>query len=954
MSIRALRGACRWTVLATITVGYSLFIGQALAASAFECRWTDTPPVLDGQGEDLVWQRAAPVDNFAQPWVEGAPHAKARTSARLLWDREYLYFYAQMEDTDVVAEVREHDGPMWENDVFELFFRPAEKYAGYYEFEVNPAEAVLDAFFPTAESWKDPEQIKRGTFHLDAKVAVRGTLNAHDDTDAGWAVEGRIPWSDFLRTGGRPTPGETWRVNLARVNGAGAAGELSSAAPLTKLSFHRTDEFAALRFVGPDPLPRESWENKRLIGSPEGPAEYVTRREWPQLSARFLVAIVPVPGSEWLWFIQEEGYRENPMKLRRFRRQGDGGDAETLLDLPDYAYDVAFHPRFAENGFVFIGANGPHAKTPRSSRVLRYTVRDGRPDPASRTPIIEWSSDGHNGCALAFATDGTLFVSSGDGTGDSDTDHAGQDTHSLRAKILRIDVDHPAEGKLYSVPRDNPFVGDARFAPETWAYGLRNPWRLTFDSASGQLWSGENGQDSWEYARLVQRGANYGWSRYEGGHDFREIEPLGPQPVTFPTIEHSHSEFRSLSGGVVYRGKQFPALVGAYIYGDFGTGRLWAARHDGARLEWDRELCDTPLAITHVTADADGELLIADYGTGAAGGGIHRLASAPPPTPAPPFPAKLSETGLFTDVEKLAPERGVLRYEINEPAWHDGAVGEYYLALPADGTIEVTPVKSWQPPDGTTLAQTLTLGGRRIETRILLKQQNDWAGYTYVWNSAQTDAALADKGGADFEIANGEAKQSWRVPSRAECLMCHSRQANFALTLHEAQLNHGEQLALWERLGLLRVDVASFEHEHAPQFPNQRSASSSPLLPRNLNRLRRFVANDAQANLEARARSYLGANCAHCHTLYGGGNSAMEFDWLSPREQMRTIGERPVHGDFGLPDARVVAPGAAARSVIVSRVSVRGPGQMPPIGTRLPDPFGTRLLVEWIQSLPTN
>ena len=221
----------------------------------------------------------------------------------------------------------------------------------------------------------------------------------------------------------------------------------------------------------------------------------------------------------------------------------------------------------------------------------------------------------------------------------------GQDPRSLRAKILRIDVDHPADGKLYAVPRDNPFVGDARFAPETWAYGLRNPWRLTFDAASGQLWSAENGQDLWEYARLVQRGANYGWSVFEGSHRFAEDRAAGPHPVTFPTLEFSHAEFRSLSGGVVYRGKNFPGLTGAYVFGDFGTGRVWAAKHDGSKLEWTRELLDTPLAITHVSADAAGELLIADYGSPVYGagvsGGIYRLEGAPvPATPPPEFPLR--------------------------------------------------------------------------------------------------------------------------------------------------------------------------------------------------------------------------------------------------------------------------------------------------------------------------
>ncbi|MDB6173877.1 MAG: hypothetical protein JWL59_3188 [Chthoniobacteraceae bacterium] len=929
---------------------------SAAQAAPLECRWAATPPQIDGEGGDAVWQQASFVENFSQPWLKEAPAIKEGTRVKLLWDREWLYFYAEMKDADVCADVFTHNGRLWENDVVELFFRPSKKHAGYFEFEVNPAGAVFDAFFPKAGSWRDPEQVGRGEFHVEAKVAINGTLNRHGDTDIGWTVEGRIPWSDFNPAGGRPVPGEIWQMNLARVNGAAPNSELSSTAMLKEPSFHRTDEFTPIRFVGPEPLTRIRWENERLVGTPDGPPKYSVQRAWPQLAARSLVALASAPGGEWTWFIEQETNWDGPMKLRRFRTAGDGSDAETLLELGDWTYNILFHPNFSENGYLFFGANGPESKSSRATRVLRYRVRDGRPDPASRTVIIEWSSNGHNGGGIAFDSNGLLFVTSGDGSVDSDADQVGQQAAGLRSKILRIDVDHPANGKLYSIPRDNPFFNDNRFPPETWAYGLRNPWHLTFDAISGQLWEGENGQDLWEYARLVRPGENYGWSRFEGSYPFRPELAPGPHPVTFPTIEHSHSEFRSLTGGVVYRGKQFPELAGAYIYGDFNTGRLWAAKHDGTRLEWDRELCDTPLAITHVAADAQGEVILADYGTGN-GGGIYKLAAAKAVDPSPIFPDKLSETGLFSEASSLTPAAGVLSYQINAPAWHDGASAEYHLAMPGDGTIEMRPSKSWQAPDQTVLAQTLTNAGRRVETRILLKQQNDWAGYSYIWNREQTDAVLAQKAGADIELPDG---QPWRIPSRAECMMCHSRQANFALTLHDAQLNRADQLTKWERLGLLRVDPVGFGHERPLEDarpvgvePNQRGSALSPLLPCDPSHLARFNAvNDPHASLEKRARSYLGVNCAHCHTLYGGGNSVMDFDWLVAPKAMHALNQLPQHGGFGLPDPRVIAPGSAARSVMISRVSTRGPGQMPPLGTRAGDPDGVRLLVEWIESLP--
>src|SRR5439155_14559301 len=144
----------------------------------------------------------------------------------------------------------------------------------------------------------------------------------------------------------------------------------------------------------PDPLARAPWQNTRLLGSPVGRQGFRAGRAWPNLPARSLVAVVPAPDGEWLWYVEQEGGRDGRMRLRRTTIRGDGSDAETLLELEDYAYNIAFHPRFAENGFVFFGMNGPVARRPRSSRVTRYTVRDGRPDPDSRAVVIEWPSDG--------------------------------------------------------------------------------------------------------------------------------------------------------------------------------------------------------------------------------------------------------------------------------------------------------------------------------------------------------------------------------------------------------------------------------------------------------------------------------------------------------------------------------------------------------------------------------
>jgi len=553
---------------------------------------------------------------------------------------------------------------------------------------------------------------------------------------------------------------------------------------------------------------------------------------------------------------------------------------------------------------------------------------------------------------MTFGHDGMMYVTTGDGTAHGDANLVGQDTSSLLAKVLRIDVDGAPAGETYRIPPDNPFVGQDGIRPETWAYGLRNPWRITHDPVSGQIWVGENGQDLREYAHLLRRGANYGWSEFEGSRLYQAGRWRGPSPVTPPTLEHDHAQFRSLTGGIVYRGTKFPHLQGAYIYGDYATGRVWAARHDGERLLWRRELADTALAIAGFGTNEAGDILMADH----LGDAIARLEPAPPPPPGrPPFPQRLGETGLFESLTDLRPAPGVYPYAVVASAWHDGATIDRWLALPGATAAEMPPAgdaagvwKSWSLPDGTAVVQSLTQAAtsttpaRRLETRVLLKQEGDWAGYSYVWNADQSDANLAPADGTQIELKTG----NWVVPARAECALCHARGANYVLGLSAAQLNlevavqgnSVNQLAHWAALGLIRGEYQHFVEAQVARTP---SAALTRLVD----------PNDSHAALEARVRSYFAINCAHCHRYEGGGNSRLDLSpWLALDDQ-HLIDAVPQHGDYGMPDARLIAPGQPGRSVLPVRLSSRGPGQMPPVGTHLLDPQGMSLVFSWLMSL---
>jgi uncharacterized repeat protein (TIGR03806 family) len=683
------------------------------------------------------------------------------------------------------------------------------------------------------------------------------------------------------------------------------------------------------------PAKRVPWDTSHVVGFPGPLPPYRVVRTFPRLQVVFPIAVARQPGSDLLLILQQMQAWTGHGRMLRVKDDPNADAFELLLTLDGIAYGVAFHPEFAKNGYLYVGDNGPMSGK-KKTRVTRYTMDTKPPyrlDPKSAKFIIEWDSDGHNGGDLAFGTDGLLYVSSGDGTSDSDTNHAGQDLGKLLSKVLRIDVDHPDAGRAYSVPKDNPFVGVAGVRPETWAYGFRNPWRLHIDRKTGDLWVGQNGQDLWEQVYLVQKGANYGWSAYEGSHPFYVERLRGPSPLSPPLAEHPHSEMRSLTGGLVYYGDKLPELRGAYVYGDWSTGKIFGIRHEKGRVTWHKELATTTLQITGFGLDSKGELLIADHG----GGAFYRLEPTPREDRPAKFPTKLSETGLFASVPEHRPHSALIPYTVNTPLWSDGADKERFIALPGLTQIEFTPAHGWNFPEGTVLVKTFSLdtagqAKRRIETRLLTKQQGQWYGYSYLWNDAQTDAGLVGAEGSDRTYDRpGGGKHTWHYPSRVECMVCHSRAANFVLGPSLLQMNTDDQLKRLEELGALK---------------------SKPTLPTKPDEPRRLVSlRDPAADLETRARSYLHANCAQCHVEAGGGNAQINLEITTARDKMRLIGVKPLHDSFGIKEAKLIAPGDPERSILYQRMQRRGPGQMPPLATSVPDEEALRVIHDWIKSL---
>jgi hypothetical protein len=214
-----------------------------------ECRWTAGPLRIDGKADEPAWLKAQEIKDFCVFWQKRKP--KTATKARLLWDDDNLYFTADMEDSDLYADVKGHNNMPWLNDVFELFFKPAQDKLTYYEFQVNAANAQLELFLPSrgAGGWQRFAPTTK--FGMESAVTLRGTLNNWEDKDDGWTVEGRIPWSAFKASGGRPKPGDKWRFALCRYDYSAAFDrpETSSTAPLTQPDFHRHEDYGELTFV---------------------------------------------------------------------------------------------------------------------------------------------------------------------------------------------------------------------------------------------------------------------------------------------------------------------------------------------------------------------------------------------------------------------------------------------------------------------------------------------------------------------------------------------------------------------------------------------------------------------------------------------------------------------------------------------------------------------------------
>ena len=676
---------------------------------------------------------------------------------------------------------------------------------------------------------------------------------------------------------------------------------------------------------------------------PDGNATVSTVQPFPTLPPLSQpVKILQAPGDASRWFVLEKTGRVRVFSV------SNPAVVTTWLDFSTLVNDtgeggllgMAFHPSYPTVREVFVSYTGDpgSALVSKVSRVILDNVTT--PSVTTRQILLTISqpADYHKGSDIAFGTDGYLYLGLGDGGEANDPAGYAQNNTRLLGKMLRINVvnvAHPVPG--YLIPANNPFAANpkcgpaanAANCPEIYASGFRNPWRWSFDRPTGELWAGDVGQGEREEVDRIELGGNYGWNCREG---------LLPGPascatlgLTDPVSDYAHDSGNvSITGGYVYRGTAIPALRGRYVFADYGSGRIWALEDDGQGGYSNDQLIDTPFNIAAFGLGEDGELYFTDVESGR----IHRLSPAAGGTP-DTIPLSLAATGCVASANPTLPATGVIPYAVNAQFWSDGSTKQRYFAIPNGTTVTLNAANDLDFPTGSVLMKSLRLAGQLIETRLLMRHPDGvWAGYTYEWNAAQT-AATRVIGGKTRQVSG----QTWIYPSEGECMQCHTSAAGFSLGPETAQLNGhmiypdtnrtANQLASLAAIGVFSAAL--------PAPPGSLPVLVDPM--------------DATQTLDKRARAWLHTNCAQCHQPGGLAPPPLDLRSSTPLAATLMCNVVPQSGSLGIADARLIAPGNAARSVVIARANRRDSLGMPPLASSLVDTSGISLLTAWINSL---
>jgi uncharacterized repeat protein (TIGR03806 family) len=660
-------------------------------------------------------------------------------------------------------------------------------------------------------------------------------------------------------------------------------------------------------------------------------------RVFADVALEHIMMIAQPPGNAALWFVANRNGT-----IWSFPAVNPPTQPTVVANLPSLAQTslatglsggllgFAFHPSFASNGrlYVTFTANRDQGF---ASEVGYLTTTNGGASFTSYTKIFEfWRSElEYNGGGIAFGHDGALYVSFGaEGA-------AAQDPTSYHGKILRLDVDRPSNGRRYGIPTSNPFRNGGGH-PEIFAMGFRNPFRFSFDRETGELWVGDVGHARYEEIDRVEAGKNYGWPCREGAHDHHTSACASTNGLVDPVYEYAHpaGSGASVTGGVVYRGGAMPSFQGKYIYADFMSLQVRAVSF-GSGTPSTAVLNESgpSRGFTHFAEDADGEIYVSTISDHE----IYKIVPAGPSSNTD-FPDRLSKTGCVDPADPKKPASGLIPYDVNAELWSDGAEKQRWLALPDGQTMSVDADGRLDHPKGSVVVKSFEIGGKLIETRLLVRHEDgDWGGYTYEWSDAQTDAVLLPS-----RKPKPLATQTWTFPSRNDCARCHGASGR-TIGLELAQLN-GDAVypSTSDPSSRIANQLKTLEHIGMFSAPLGKPVSEIPAYPSPF----------GNAPIDARARAYLHANCGMCHRPGGNaGRAGMDFRFATPLEKANACGANPSVDDLGIPGAKILDPGKPATSIVSLRAQATNGNRMPPLGTSLVDTAGVKLLDDWIAGL---
>lgn len=645
---------------------------------------------------------------------------------------------------------------------------------------------------------------------------------------------------------------------------------------------------------------------------------------FPNLTIGSLVGLYQSPGDTSRWYALSQSGRvywfDNSSTVTTLN---DFADLSSLVrhEGEQGLLGMAFDPQYASNGriyFSFVNNNS-------QSIIARLTDLGSLPldisDPEILLTLSQPASN-HNGGNIAFGPDNYLYIGFGDGGGGGDTFNHGQNTQSLHSTIMRIDV----SGNEYTIPEDNPFVNDPNVLDEIYAYGLRNPWRWSFDLQTGELWVADVGQNNYEEVDLVQAGDNLGWPIMEGNQCF-ESNNCDMTGLTLPVTEYDHSSGDcSITDGFVYRGQSIPSLQGHFIYGDFCSGTIRSASRQANQTYLAQQLLSSGQNISSFAQGADGEVLLLSIS-----GKIYRLLEGQ--TSGSNIPTNLSATGCFASTENKSYPDYVVPFDVESRLWSDGEQKSRLFAVPDNSSIDIFTDGDFIFPDQSILIKNFIRNNTYLETRLFMKHLNGWSGYSYRWLDDQSDAILVEGASPENITVNNIAHT---IPSRGQCFTCHTSAVNVSLGPEASQLNfeitysngvEGNQLDALAGSGYLS------------EKPNNAQTTDMASI------------GDASASVEVRARSYLHSNCSGCHRP-GGPASQLDFSIQSSLSDTMACNQLPTNGDLGINDARIIAPGDVDRSVLIARMqSLNSDTRMPPLATEIIDEQAISIISQWINAL---